>query len=86
MTETLIMTHIVSTMKDAQQLFDNGTSKKDFVMRQLKTLLGDGTYSRYEPLISLTIDFIKTVATNKDLLKELQKTKCYTMFNCLPKT
>ena len=86
MTETLIMTHIVNTMKDAQQLFDNGTSKKEFVMRQLKTLLGDGTYSRYEPLISLTIDFIKSVATNKDMLKELQKTKCYTMFYCLPKT
>ena len=86
MTETLIMTHIVNTMKDAQQLFDNGTSKKDFVMRQLKTLLGGDTYSRYEPLISLTIDFIKTVATNKDILKELQKTKFFSMFNCLPKT
>ena len=73
-------------MKAAQQLYDNGTSKKDFVMKTLKTLLGGDTYSRYEPLISLTIDFIKSVATNKDLLKELQKTKCYTMFNCLPKT
>jgi hypothetical protein len=86
MTETLIMTHIVSTMKDAQQLFDNGISKKDFVMRQLKTILGDATYSRYEPLISLTIDFIKSIARNETLLKEFKKTKCYTMFNCLPKT
>ena len=85
MTETLIMSHIVNTMKDAQQLFDNGMSKKDFVMNQLKTLLGDATYSRYEPLISLTIDFIKSIATNKDMLKELQKTKCYSMFNCIQK-
>lgn len=85
MTETLIMSHIVNTMKDAQQLFDNGMSKKDFVMNQLKTLLGDGTYSRYEPLISVTIDFIKSIATNKDMLKELQKTKCYSMFNCIQK-
>ena len=85
MTESLIMSHIVNTMKDAQQLFDNGTSKKEFVMNQLKTLLGDGTYSRYEPLISVTIDFIKSVATNNDMLKELQKTKCYSMFNCIQK-
>lgn len=85
MTEALIMSHIVNTMKDAQQLFDNGMSKKDFVMNQLKTLLGDGTYSRYEPLISVTIDFIKSIATNKDMLKELQKTKCYSMFNCIQK-
>jgi len=73
-------------MKDAQELFDNGTSKKDFVMNQLKKILGDDSYSRYEPLISLTIDFIKSISKNKDLLKGLEKTKCYTMFNCLSKT
>ena len=47
MTETLIMTHSVSTMKDAQHLFDTGTSKKEFAMCHLKTILGDGTYSRF---------------------------------------
>ena len=85
MSETIIISHIVNTMKNAQELYDNGISKKDFVMSQLKIILDDNTYIRYEPLISVTIDFIKAISNNKDLLDGLQNTKCYTLFNCMSK-
>ena len=82
MTESQIMAHIVSTMKDAQELYNNGTDKKQFVMNKIKQIIGDSAYIRYEPLISVAVDFIKSIATNKQILRELQQTKCYgTLFN-----
>ena len=83
MTETLIMTRIIYEMKDAQQSMINGSNKKEYVMRKLKEYMDKETYERYEPMISLTIDFIKHIAKNKEMLKGLQNMSC---FSCIPKT
>ena len=71
MTDKLIMTRIIYEMKDAQQSMINGDNKKDYVMKKLKEYMDKETYERYEPMISLTIDFIKHISKNKEILKGL---------------
>ena len=61
MTDKLIMTRIIYEMKDAQQNMINGNNKKEYVMKKLKEYMDKETYERYEPMISLTIDFIKHI-------------------------
>ena len=80
MTEAEILTNVVSAMKDAQQLFSNGGDKKDFVLRKMKEYLGDVSYARYQPLISLTIDFIKKVSMNKEILNGIRTNRCCALF------
>ena len=83
MTDKLIMTRIIYEMKDAQQSMINGDNKKNYVMKKLREYMDKETYERYEPMISLTIDFIKHIAKNKEMLKGLQSMSC---FSCIPKT
>ena len=80
MTDKLIMTHIIYEMKDAQQSMINGDNKKQYVMKKLQEYMDKETYERYEPMISLTIDFIKHIAKNKEMLKGLQNMSC---FSCI---
>ena len=80
MTDKLIMTRIIYEMKDAQQIMINGDNKKDYVMKKLREYMDKETYERYEPMISLTIDFIKHIAKNKEMLKGLQNMSC---FSCI---
>ena len=61
MTDKLIMTRIIYEMKDAQQSLINGDNKKQYVMKKLREYMDKETYERYEPMISLTIDFIKHI-------------------------
>jgi hypothetical protein len=71
MTETLMHT-IVKMMVDAQTIHNNGEDKKKYVLENIKKILDIETYEKYEPLISLIIDFIKYVATNKEILNGLK--------------
>lgn len=80
MTDKLIMTRIIYEMKDAQQSMINGDNKKEYVMKKLREYMDKETYERYEPMISLTIDFIKHIAKNKEMLKGLQNMSC---FSCI---
>ena len=80
MTDSMLMTRIIYEMKEAQQILINGNNKKDYVMKKLRENLDKETYERYEPMISLTIDFIKHISKNKELLKGLQNMSC---FSCI---
>ena len=51
-----------------------GENKKSFVLSVLKTEIPN--YERYEPIIDMSIDFIKLLSKNKELLKMFSK-KCY---------
>ena len=77
MAEQQIIKLVITTMKEAQNMFTDGTTKKEFVMNIIKESVAGHIYERYEPLISLTIDLIKQIATNKDILKGLQASPCY---------
>ena len=80
MMDSMLMTRIIYEMKEAQQILNNGNNKKDYVMNKLRENLDKETYERYEPMISLTIDFIKHISKNKELLKGLQNMSC---FSCI---
>ena len=68
-----VMHDILTAMSEAQKVFTDSTSKKMFVMRILKKKLGEDSYGRYEPMISVTIDFFKTLTKNKKLLDVLKR-------------
>ena len=80
MMDSMLMTRIIYEMKEAQQILNNGNNKKEYVMKKLRENLDKETYERYEPMISLTIDFIKHIYKNKELLKGLQNMSC---FSCI---
>ena len=79
MTETILM-NIINNMVDAQGVITGGISKKEYVMTKLKEYMNKDDYERYEPMISLTIDFIKYLSSNKDLLNALKNKRC---FSCI---
>ena len=64
MTDKLIF-NVISEMAGAQKLITGGDSKKEYVMTKLKEYMNKDDYDRYEPMISLIIDFIKTLSKNK---------------------
>ena len=64
MTDKIIF-NVISEMADAQKVIIGGDSKKEYVMTKLKEYMNKDDYERYEPIISLIIDFIKYLATNK---------------------
>lgn len=77
-----IFDYILKYMKQAQYYIKNdGKKKKIFVIKKIKELLGD-SYERYEPMILVSIDFIKTLSKNKSILKALHKDYCLPFFKC----
>jgi hypothetical protein len=80
-----IMNDILNAMSDVQKIFTDKTSKKMYVMRVLKKKLGPEIFQRYEPMISLSIDFIKTLTKNKSMLngiKHAEKLCIRNIFSC----
>ena len=59
-----------------QKVIIGGDSKKEYVMTKLKEYMNKDDYERYEPMISLIIDFIKYIATNKKILDTIKNKKC----------
>ena len=71
MTDKIIF-NVISEMADAQKVIIGGDSKKEYVMTKLKNYMNKDDYERYEPMISLIIDFIKYLATKKKLLDTIK--------------
>ena len=68
--EDTIFNHIVHYMKKVETIMTaNGEEKKQYVLKQIKNVLGNETYERYEPFISASIDFVVSLSRNKKLLK-----------------
>lgn len=76
MTETILHT-ILNEMTNAQDVITGGEDKKKYVMQKLKQYMTPQDYIRYEPIISLIIDFIKTLAKNKYILDTLKTNTCF---------
>ena len=75
MTDKIIF-NVISEMADAQKIITGGESKKEYVMTKLKEYMNKDDYERYEPMISLIIDFIKTLSKNKKILDTIKNKKC----------
>jgi len=69
---------IVSTLMETVESFVNttGEQKKQYVIEQMKVLLDETEYERYEVVIVDLIEFIIAVSRNKHDLKLNKMTKC----------
>ena len=76
MTETILNT-ILNEMSNVQDCMTGGEDKKNYVMNKIKQYMTPQDYIRYEPMISLIIDFIKTLAKNKKILDTLKTNTCF---------
>ena len=63
-------------MAQAQKIITGGEDKKIYVMNKLKEYMDKDDYEKYEPMISLIIDFIKTLSKNKKILDAIKNKKC----------
>ena len=88
MTEKILL-NVIDEIAQAQKIITGGEDKKIYVMNKLKEYTDD--YKKYEPMISLIIDFIKTLSKNKKLLDTIKNkmahlvclTACPTTSICL---
>ena len=74
-----IFDFIVETMNTVQKTTGKGVGfkKKQLVLQSLKTFLGNQTFERYEPLISIIIEGLISL-DKKDIKLILNKSKkCY---------
>ena len=78
MTDKILM-DVMNNMTEAQDVITGGASKKEYVMNKLKENMTKEDYERYEPMISLTIDFIKYLSSNKHVLNALKNKKCFSL-------
>ena len=72
-TNANIMSVIIQFMGAAQAVTMQNFDKKAYVMNKLRSHFGDETFLRYQPFISVTIDFIKEIVKNKAILKDIAK-------------
>ena len=66
---------IINTMVLAQQ--NKLPDKKTFVLNAMSDVLGEEAFERYKPLISLSIDLLKDISKNKNILKDLKNNNCF---------
>ena len=75
MTEKILL-NVIDEMAQAQKIITGGEDKKIYVMTKLKDYMNKDDYEKYEPMISLIIDFIKTLSKNKKILDAIKNKKC----------
>ena len=75
MTEKILL-NVIDEMAQAQKIITGGEDKKIYVMTKIKEYMNKDDYEKYEPMISLIIDFIKTLSKNKKILDAIKNKKC----------
>ena len=67
MKETKFFNELVKLTNTAEKIKDliNGVQKKTYVLSKMKDVLGDETYERYEPFISIVIDGLIDLSKKK---------------------
>ena len=72
--------NIFKLIIDAMIFCQNKTvdDKKMVAMEMIRKNISAESYHRYEPYISLSIDVIKSIAKNPEMLKALKSNNCLT--------
>ena len=84
MSEATIFTMIIDLMRSTQAINGmTGDEKKSFVMARIKDILGIEPYERYQPVISMAIDLLKTISRDKSVLEGLDSLKKKLCFSCI---
>lgn len=73
-----IIHSIVKSMTVAQR--EKLENKKEFVMNILSKSMTQEAFERYRPYISITIDMLKAISKDENILKGLKNKKC--LFSC----
>ena len=76
MNETNIFKLIIDTMIFCQNKAVD--DKKMLAMQMIRKNMSFESYDRYEPYISLSVDVIKSIAKNPEMLKALKTNNCLT--------
>ena len=76
MDESNIFKLIIDTMIFCQN--KTVDDKKMVAMQMIRKNISAESYHRYEPYISLSIDVIKSIAKNPEMLKALKSNDCFT--------
>ena len=53
-------------------------NKKMLAMQMIRKNMSVESYHRYEPYISISVDVIKSIAKNPEMLKALKSNDCFT--------
>ncbi len=61
----------------------SGDEKKSFVMSRIKEILGNESYERYQPVISMAIDLLKAISRDKSILEGFESLKKKLCFSCI---
>jgi hypothetical protein len=84
MSEATIFTIIIDLMRSTQAINGlTGDEKKSFVMTRIKDILGNESYERYQPVISMAIDLLKAIARDKSVLEGFESLKKKLCFSCI---
>ena len=84
MSEATIFTIIIDLMRSTQTINGlTGDEKKSFVMSRIKDILGNESYERYQPVISMAIDLLKAIARDKSVLEGFESLKKKLCFSCI---
>ena len=84
MSEATIFTIIIDLMRSTQTMSGlSGDEKKSFVMARIKDILGNESYERYQPVISMAIDLLKAISRDKSVLEGLDSLKKKLCFSCI---
>jgi hypothetical protein len=82
--EETIFTILLDLMRSTQTMAGlSGDEKKAFVMARIKDILGNESYERYQPIISMAIDLLKTISRDKSVLEGLDSLKKKFCFSCI---
>ncbi len=90
MIETNFTLHMIVDLMRSTQAIDGmtGDEKKSFVMSRIQDILGNETYERYQPMMSMVIDILKAISRDKSVLEgfeSLKKKFCFSegLFSCI---
>jgi hypothetical protein len=84
MSEATIFTIIIDLMRSTQTMSGlSGDEKKSFVMARIKDILGNESYERYQPVISMAIDLLKAISRDKSMLEGFESLKKKLCFSCI---
>ena len=84
MAEATIFTMIIDLMRSTQTTSGlSGDEKKSFATARIKDILGNESYERYQPVISMAIDLLKAISRDKSMLEGFESLKKKLCFFCI---
>lgn len=72
-----VLKKVAELMVAAERTIALGTGRKEFVLAQIKTLLGDEQFAQLEPFIDLAIETVILISHSDIDIKKINVKKCF---------